>query len=122
MSSKVDAVFRAFKSRFQSEQGIHIPMALRQESSNVVFVSLLEEDKPPFEMPGLMSGFEMERPAMPAMQDPEMMLEDLLGASMENAEPQMPPMPMEAPPGAPAAPGAPSAGGEPDLAAMLGMM
>jgi hypothetical protein len=121
-SSTIDSVIRAFKAKFQAEQGAYIPMALRQESSDVVFVSLLEEDRPPFEMPGPMAGYEVDAPQMPMGQDPEMMLEELLGASMEGAEGGGPQMPMEALLGDPMAPGGGSEGGQPDLASMLGMM
>jgi hypothetical protein len=116
-SSKVDSVIRAFKAKFQSEQGVYIPMALRQESTDVVFVSLLEEDRPPFEMPGPMAGYEPDGQVMPQGQgDPMMMLEELLGASMEGAEGGMPPMQPGPAPGDPAEPQ-----GQ-DLAAMMGMM
>ena len=126
-NAKISEVIRAFKTKFQSDRGAYIPMALRQESTDVVFRSLLEEDKPSFEMPGAMTGYEVDAPPMPTGQgrDPEMMLEELLGASLDGVGAESPPMPMQALPGDPAAPQpgpAAPAGGQPDLAAMLGMM
>lgn len=121
-SSKIQSIIRTFKAHFQAEEGAYIPMALRQESSDVVFVSLLEEDKPPFEMPGPMMGYEMDAPVMPmGQEDPMAMLDELLGASGGAEGMQGLDLPPGTPPGAPGEPGA-MPEGQPDLAAMMGMM
>lgn len=47
MNQRVAALIDQFRSHFRSEAPERIPAALRQESSNVLFVALLEDDKPP---------------------------------------------------------------------------
>ena len=126
-SSKVQSILRNFKAHFQTEEGVHIPMSLRQESTDVVFISLLEEDKPPFEMPTQMAGFEPDAPMMPVGQeDPMAMLDELLGASGQatGADPMaMPSGGLPVAPGEPGgAPAAPLGAAPTDLASMLGMM
>lgn len=126
-SRKVQSILRAFKAHFQTEEGVHIPMSLRQESTDVVFISLLEEDKAPYEMPTRMAGYEPDAPMMPVGQeDPMAMLDELLGASEPLGGPEPMPVAPTALPAAPVAPGGapaePQAAGQPDLASMLGMM
>lgn len=47
MNPRVSALIDQFRTHFRSDMPDRIPAALRQESSSVVFVALLEEDKPP---------------------------------------------------------------------------
>lgn len=47
MNQRVAALIDQFRSHFRSEAPERIPAALRQESSNVLFVALLEDDKGP---------------------------------------------------------------------------
>ena len=112
---KVEEILRNFRARFQPEGGPVIPMALRQESSDVVYMSLYEPKRDT--MPSPMLGFEPNSgdEMMPAG-DPGAMLDELLGASMGSGA--TPPPELLAEPGA--GPQAPQAA--PDLASMLGMM
>ena len=120
-SPKVEEILRNFRARFQPERATPIPMALRQESPDVVYLSLYEADKGPLSMPTPMMGFEMGSTDMGQMggSDPGAMLDELLGASMGTGVTPPPEMMGEAPPGPP---GVPGEGEMPDLDALLGMM
>lgn len=50
-------IMRQFKLHFQQAE-VRIPLALRQESPDVVFHSLIENDDGPMESPGPMIGYE----------------------------------------------------------------
>lgn len=45
-SPKVEALINAFRNHFRKSEAADIPIALRQEPTDVVYRSLLEEDKP----------------------------------------------------------------------------
>jgi len=54
-SEKVREVLEAFRAHFMDAERARVPLALRQESPDVVFNSLLEEDKPHLPTGGLLS-------------------------------------------------------------------
>lgn len=54
-SEKVREVLEAFRAHFMNAERARVPLALRQESPDVVFNSLLEEDKPHLPTGGLLS-------------------------------------------------------------------
>jgi hypothetical protein len=116
-SRKVQQILENFRARFQPESAEEIPISLRQESTDVVFLALLEEDKSPMNMPTPLMGFEVGASAMQAPGgDPGMMLDELLGASMGSGATPPPELTGEAPVGPPGEPGAA------DIEALLGMM
>jgi hypothetical protein len=119
-SRKVEEILRNFRARFQPESSTPIPMALRQESPDVIYLSLYEEDRAPLEMPTPMMGFEPGAGDMSQLggNDPGAMLDELLGASMGSGVTPPPELMGEAPAGPPGA----SPEGMPDLDALLGMM
>lgn len=132
-NQKVKSVLKQFRARFQSDEA-DLPLSLRQESNEIIFRALLEDDESPMPPPTPMLGFSPESGDMGGMgggsqQD---MVQELLNASTPSnvlgpeqmAEEAPPPMPAGAPQGAPApqqaAPG-PQGGANP-LEDLLGMM
>ena len=115
---RIKSVIKAFKTHFQSEQ-MDVPLALRQESPDVIFTSLLEEDVSPVAppMPALGMGGDMMGMPMGG-EDPMAMAQGLMSASVESTRPAPLGLPPEAAPAPPAAPG----GAQPDIEALLGMM
>lgn len=127
-SRKVKQLIDVFRSHFQEEAGGSPPLALRQESTDVVFVALLEDDAPVTPGP---SPLIIEEPSLggdplgelgahfgPAMAQ-ALGAQDGAGgdlAAMLGLEPSM------GAPGAPGGPGAPEGDVQPpaDLSELLG--
>lgn len=118
---RIKSVIQAFRTHFQSEQ-VNVPLALRQESPDVIFTSLLEDDArpvaPPLPALGMGGGMDAMGGMPMGMEDPMPMAQELLSASVASAGPGPQPGPPPPAPGAQAAPG----GAMPDIEALLGMM
>lgn len=106
MPSKVTKdIIRQFKLHFQNAE-VRIPLALRQESPDIVFHSLIEDDAGPMENPGPMIGYE-PMGDMGMAESGGDLASSLLGAATgQEASPGMPmaPMPLSAPQETQAAP------------------
>lgn len=130
-SQKIKMVLRAFRSHFETQQE-NIPMALRQESPDIVYTALLEDDNAPGAGPMPPMDFDMSMMDMNSLggADPQGMVRQLLGASQPADDDPMaaaqaaataPPMPGAAP-GAPPGPAAPQGGPGAELASILSGM
>lgn len=124
-SQKVKDVLRAFRHHFQQD-AVDIPLALRQESPDIVYLSLLD-DPDPVERMTPMLGFDPSGETMPMPRggDPVAELQGLLGAAglpTEALDQAQPPGGAPVPSGAAPTPSAPPAEepeAGPDISAML---
>ena len=90
----VSEIIDQFRARFQRQAGADVPLALRQDAPDVVFVSLLEEDKPPKPEDSLLGleGLSSLPPELPGGDGAGMTLDELLGASQPSLEAPMDPL------------------------------
>lgn len=132
-SEKVKMVLRAFRANFETQQQ-DIPLALREESPDIVFRSLLEDDEGPGAGPMPMMNFDagLTTTDMLGGMNPQQTVRDLLGAAQPMDQDPMAAAAQAAvgqagapagPPGPQAAPGAAQPGPGAELAGLLsGMM
>lgn len=130
-SQKIKMVLRAFRSHFETQQE-NIPMALRQESPDIVYTALLEDDSGPGAGPMPPMDFDASMMDMGSLggEDPQGMVQQLLAASQPDQSDPMgaaqaaaaaPPLPGAAP-GPGAGPGAGQGGPGAELAGLLSGM
>lgn len=93
-NERVQGLIDAFRSHFQRAEGSKVPVSLRQESSQVLFTSLIEEDANPMVsvMPMMPGDFGLS--SSPSGMPPGM--ESLMGMGMDMAQNTAPPAPQGA--------------------------
>jgi len=121
-SKNVKNVLKVFRTRFRGEEA-DLPLSLRQESNEIIYTALLEDDESPMPPPTPMFGYSPEAGNVQGAAGPDVVGE-LMRASMDAQPAPQPQAPPEPPGGAPAPQQAPQGappGGNP-LEDLMGLL